>query len=76
MKVAEILVLYGLSVVVNGVWWTAAVQPVIMSIGAVFTALNLDLDPILDSLTFKNDKEAGPAAAKEKSLSDQRWDEE
>ena len=47
---------------VNGAWWATAVQPVILSIGAAFAALNSDLQPILDInwrnvLTFKKDKE-------------------
>ena len=49
---------------VNGAWW-AAVQPVILSLGAVFAALDLDLEPMLDIkpiewrklLIFKNEKD-------------------
>ena len=48
MKLKEIVTIFGLSVMVNGAWW-AAVQPVILSIGAVFTALNQDLEPMLDA---------------------------
>ena len=66
MKSLEILfALFGISVMVNGAWWAAAVQPVMLSIGAVFAALNLDLEPILDAkpielrklMIFKNEKE-------------------
>ena len=31
---------------VKGAWWVAAVQPVILSLGAVFSAIDLDLEPI------------------------------
>ena len=55
---------------VNGAWWATAVQPVILSIGAAFAALNSDLQPILDInwrnvLTFKKDKESEKTVAKE-----------
>ena len=43
MKLKVIFALYTLSVIVKGMWWTAAVQPVILSLGAVFTAINLDV---------------------------------
>ena len=32
----------------NGAWWAAAVKPIIVSFGAAFAALNLDLEPMLD----------------------------
>ena len=35
-----------LSVVVNG--WVAILQPIVLSLGAVFTVLNLDIDLITD----------------------------
>ena len=38
-----IFTLFELIVFVKSTWWAAAVQPVILSIGAVFTALNLDV---------------------------------
>ena len=62
MKLKIILVIFALIVMVNGAWWATAVQPVILSIGAAFAALNSDLQPILDInwrnvLTFKKDKE-------------------
>ena len=47
MKLKDIFALFGLSAMVNGAWW-AAVQPVILSLGAVFAALDLDLEPMLD----------------------------
>ena len=45
---------------VNGAWWAAVAQPVILSIGSLFAANNLDLDlePMLDFVfTFKTDRE-------------------
>ena len=47
MKLKDILALFGLSAMVNGAFW-AAVQPVILSLGAVFAALDLDLEPMID----------------------------
>ena len=44
MKLISIFALFTLSSIVKGTWWAAAVQPVILSLGAVLTALDLDLD--------------------------------
>ena len=46
MKISLIFVLFTLSVVVNG--WAAILQPIVLSLGAAFTALNLDVDFIHD----------------------------
>ena len=43
MKLLAIFALFQLIVFVKSTWWAAAVQPVILSIGAVFTALNSDV---------------------------------
>ena len=48
--------------VVNGAWWIAAFQPIVLSFGAAFAALNLDVLPQIDVdfkslLVFKQDKE-------------------
>ena len=37
----------------NGAWWAAAVQPVILSIGALFAALDLDLETVIDTKPFE-----------------------
>ena len=42
MKLTGIFVLFALSVNVNGAWFAAAVQPVLLSLGAVLGVLNLD----------------------------------
>ena len=69
MKLLIIFTLFALSVIVKGAWWAIAVQPVILSIGAVFAALDLDLQPILDVqpklLIFKSDKEAAAKVTNE-----------
>ena len=62
MKLSCVFVAYLLSVIVEGAWWAAAVQPIILGFGAVFTALNQDEQPILDFdwnrvQIFKNDKD-------------------
>ena len=44
MKLLNIFAFLGLSVLVKGTWWAAAgLQPVILSIGAVLSAINLDV---------------------------------
>ena len=43
MKIAVIFALVTLSVVVKGAFWAAAVQPVILSLGAVLAAIDLDV---------------------------------
>ena len=44
MKLQSIFALFALSEIVNGAFWAAAAQPVILSIGALFAALGSDLD--------------------------------
>ena len=39
---------------VRGAWWIPILQPVALSIGAVLTAVNIDIAPILDIQIFKN----------------------
>ena len=49
MKSFSILAILSLSVIVKGAWWTAAVQPIILTLGAVYTAIDrdiLDLEPV------------------------------
>ena len=53
--------IFTLSVIVKGAWWVAAAKPVILSFGAAFAVLNLDIQPLFDInwknlLTFKKDK--------------------
>ena len=43
MKLRDIVALLALSVIVKGTFWVAAVQPFILSLGAMFTAINLDV---------------------------------
>ena len=43
-----IFVVLILSVAVKGAWWATATQPIILSIGAAFAALNLNADLISD----------------------------
>ena len=49
MKLKDIFALFTLSVIVKGTWWAAAVKPIILSLGAVLTAIDkdvLDIEPI------------------------------
>ena len=50
MNLNSFLALVTLCVVVKGAWLAAAVQPVILGLGAVFTALNLD---VLDGVVIE-----------------------
>ena len=43
MKLRDILILFTLNVIVKGVFWAAAVQPVILGLGALFSAIDLDV---------------------------------
>ena len=43
MKLSDIFVLITLSVMVEGAWWAAAVQPVILGLGAVLASFDLDV---------------------------------
>ena len=43
-----------LNIGVRGAWWIPILQPVALSIGAVLTAVNIDIVPILDIQIFKN----------------------
>ena len=56
MRLLDIFALFGLSVMVNGAWWAAAMQPVFLSVGAVFAAFDLDLEPFLNAkpIDFRN----------------------
>ena len=46
MKLSSIFVLFIFSVVVKG--WVQILQPVVLSIGTAFAALNIDLDLLPD----------------------------
>ena len=48
MKLSSIFVLFILSTMVRG--WAAYLQPIVLTIGAAFTALNLDVEPFLGSI--------------------------
>ena len=56
MKLLSIFVIFTLSVVVHG--WVAILQPIVLSLGAAFTALNIDTDllPDIQLPSFKMDK--------------------
>ena len=73
MKLLIIFTLSAISATVNA-FWSAAVQPIILSIGALFAAFDLDLQPILDVqpklLIFKSDKEATAKVTEEKKKED------
>ena len=43
MKVSSIFVSFLLIVIVKGAWFVAAVQPVILTLGAVLGAIDLDV---------------------------------
>ena len=41
-----IFAVFTLGVMVKGTWWAAAVQPVILSLGAILAAVDPDIQPI------------------------------
>ena len=43
MKLKCLFAFLSLSLMVKGTWWAAAVQPVILSLGAVLTTINQDV---------------------------------
>ena len=43
MKLKGIFALFTLSAMVKGAWWAAAVQPIILSIGAILGAIDLEV---------------------------------
>ena len=43
MKLRGILALFTLSVITKGAWWDATVQPIILSLGAMMAAVDLDV---------------------------------
>ena len=45
MKTIYIFAVFTMNLVVNGAWWIAALQPIVLSFGAAFAALNLDALP-------------------------------
>ena len=51
MKITDIFALLILIVSVEASWWASALRPVVLSLGAAFTALELDVvDPMLDGV--------------------------
>ena len=79
MRFREVFFLFTLSVVVNGSLWAAAVQPVILSLGAMMAAVDQDVldvhffdwkkwfKPVIDKERIQAREDAKKAAEKEKS---------
>ena len=81
MKILSIIIaLFALGEMVNCTWWAAAVQPVILSLGAVFAALDLDLQPMLDAqpidfknfFTLKNEENKAPQDASQPDANEEK----
>ena len=53
MKLGGIFALFTLNVMVKGAWFIAAVQPVILSIGAILAAIDLDVIDV-QPMKFRN----------------------
>ena len=60
MKLKSIFALFTLSVMVKGTWLAAVVQPVILSLGAVLGALDLDVLDVQYLLPFINKQDENP----------------
>ena len=56
MKLSIMFAIFAtLSVTINGAWFVGIARPIILSFGAVFAALDLDLEPMLNiKLPFVN----------------------
>ena len=52
MKSSVILVFLALGVMVNGAWWVAAVNPLILSLGAILGAINSDVTETIELKNF------------------------
>ena len=50
MKISGIFVIFILSVAVKATWFAPILRPVVLSLGAAFAALDLDVEPILDEM--------------------------
>ena len=53
MKLVTIFILSVLSTIVKGAWIAAVAQPVLLSLGTIFTALNYDVNEI-QPIEWKN----------------------
>ena len=51
MKLIIVFALFNLSLMVRG--WVAYLKPIVLSIGAAFTTLNLNVEPIFDIQPIK-----------------------
>ena len=58
MKLNTIFALFTLIVMVKGAWWAAAVQPVLLGLGAIFSAIDSEVVDIqlLQPFVNKQDK--------------------
>ena len=65
MNLRDIFALFTLCVMVNSAWWAAALQPVILSLGAVLSAVDKDVLDI-QWLSFANKKDQTPTNEKVK----------
>ena len=60
LTLTSIFALFKLCMMVEGAWWAAAVQPVILSLGAVLGALDLDVLDVQYLLPFINKQDKNP----------------
>ena len=54
MKLSSLIALFTLIMMVKGVWWAAGVQPVILSLGAILGAIELDVLNNVELVEFRN----------------------
>ena len=67
MKFRDIFALFTLSVMVNGAFWAAAVQPVLLSLGAMLAAVDMDVLDIQLPFISKQDEAKPEAKPEEKT---------
>ena len=75
LTLTSIFALFKLCMMVEGAWWAAAVQPVILSLGAVLGALDLDVLDVHYFVEIKNKKEK-PEADQTRTLNSHLIDPE
>ena len=50
MKLSNLFALFILSLSINATFWLPILRPFVLTLGTAFTALNLDVEPIIDGM--------------------------
>ena len=76
MKLKGVFALLSLSVMVKGTWWSAAVQPIILSLGAIMGAIDLDVleIPFINKYATSEDEDVNKKTSPENPMDDEHSD--